>query len=102
MGQGMLAEACTSFPKMAGHSFGLASYWGLSHLRTHDTHVADTLAHSPPLPLAIDYVRDANVEDEADEEGTILAFKQRDRVRYARLYLPTTILQFAEVHRDHC
>lgn len=93
MGQGMQAEACTSSPKMAGHSFGSASYRALSHLRTHDTPVADTLAHSPPLSLAIDYVRDVSAEDEADVEGTILAFKQRDRVRYARLYVPATILQ---------
>jgi hypothetical protein len=51
------------------------------------------LAHSPPLPLVIDYVRDVSAEDEADEEGTIVALKQRDRVRCVRLYLPAAILQ---------
>jgi hypothetical protein len=48
------------------------------------------LAHSPPLPLTIDYVRKIGAED---EEGIILALKQRDRVRRVRLILHITILQ---------
>ena len=49
------------------------------------------LAHSPPLPLLIDYgSRDTATED---EDGIILAFKQRDRVRCVRLQLPITSLQ---------
>jgi hypothetical protein len=45
------------------------------------------LAHSPPLPLVIDYFlqRDLTAED---EEGAILALKQRDRVRRVRLDVP--------------
>ena len=48
------------------------------------------LAHSPPLPLAIDYTRDV---DAGNKEGAILALKQRDRIRRVRLNLPATILQ---------
>jgi hypothetical protein len=47
------------------------------------------LAHSPPLPLLIDF-GDNGTED---EEGIILAFKQRDRVRRVRLDFPITSLQ---------
>jgi hypothetical protein len=52
--------------------------------------VADMLAHSPPLSLVVDYIGDITAED---EEGAILAFKQRDRVRHVRLQTPVTILQ---------
>ena len=49
------------------------------------------LAHSPPLPLAIDYKsRDITAED---EEAIILALEQRDRVRRIRLSLPVLKLQ---------
>jgi hypothetical protein len=50
------------------------------------------LAHSPPLPLIIDYsyFKDPNRED---EEGAILALKQRDRVHRVRLGMPVTSLQ---------
>ena len=42
------------------------------------------LAHSPPLPLVIDY-NDEDLDIAAeDEEGIILALKQRDRVRRVR------------------
>ncbi|KAF8467930.1 hypothetical protein DFH94DRAFT_848132 [Russula ochroleuca] len=49
--------------------------------------VADMLAHSPPLPLVIDFddeEKDFNITAE-DEEGIILALGQRDRVRRVRL-----------------
>ncbi len=51
------------------------------------------LAHSPSLPLAIDYFdecRDITAEDEA---GLILALEQRDRVRRVRLRMPIQNLQ---------
>jgi hypothetical protein len=48
------------------------------------------LAHSPPLPLVIDYFRDLTAED---EEGLILALKQRDRVSRLRLRMPLIYLQ---------
>jgi hypothetical protein len=49
------------------------------------------LAHSPPLPLVIDYRhRDITAED---EEAIILALAQRDRVRRIRLYIPVLKMQ---------
>ena len=51
------------------------------------------LAHSPPLPLVIDYrdkFRDVTVEDEGE---TILPLKQRGRVLRVRLIAPVTSLQ---------
>ena len=50
------------------------------------------VAHSPPLPLVIDYFGqfDATAED---EEEAIFAFKQHDRVRRVRLLIPVTSLQ---------
>jgi hypothetical protein len=43
------------------------------------------LAHSPPLPLVVDYYyEDSNMNTE-DEEGLFLALEQRDRVRRIRL-----------------
>jgi hypothetical protein len=53
--------------------------------------VADILAHSPPLPLVIDFKgKDITAED---EEAIILALEQRDRVRRIRFYLPVLQLQ---------
>ena len=48
------------------------------------------LAHSPPLPLVIDYNGDITAEDEA---AIFLALEQRDRVRRIRFYLPVLNLQ---------
>jgi hypothetical protein len=49
------------------------------------------LAHSPPLPLVIDYEdRDITAKD---EEAIILALEQRDRVRRIRFYIPVLQLQ---------
>jgi hypothetical protein len=48
------------------------------------------LAHSPPLPLVIDYEDDGEdtVITAEDEEAIILALEQRDRVRRIRfIYL---------------
>ena len=51
------------------------------------------LAHSPPLPLIIDYYdNDLDVTTE-DEEGILLALEHRDRVRSIRLLLPFQSLQ---------
>jgi hypothetical protein len=63
---------------------GSASYLGLCLVCTNGTPVVDMLAHSPPLPLVIDYSdEDLDIAAE-DEEGIILALKQRDRVRRVR------------------
>ena len=49
------------------------------------------LAHSPPLPLVIDYEYKAITTE--DEEAIILALAHRDRVRRIRLTLPVLILR---------
>jgi hypothetical protein len=51
------------------------------------------LAHSPPLPLVIDYPDEYRDIAAKDEEGAILALKQRDRVRRVRLRMPIPNLQ---------
>ena len=51
------------------------------------------LAHSPPLPLIIDYCYFSKDPDTEDEEGAILALKQRDRIHRVRLIMPVTSLQ---------
>ena len=73
--------------------FGSATHLGLSLLCTYGTPIADMLAHSPPLPLVLGYFRSNRELTTADEEGIILALKQRDRVRRVRLYSAGTILQ---------
>ena len=76
---------------------GSASYLGLSLLCTYGTPVADILAHSPPLPLVLGYFTDRKLTTE-DEEGIILALKQRDRVRHVRFN--STIMQKLFVAMD--
>ena len=59
------------------------------------------LAHSPPLPLVIDYEYllddddddDDLLEEEDAEEGIILALEQRERVRYIKLSITGLNLQ---------
>ena len=69
-----------------------ASHLGLCLICKYGTPVADMLAHSPPLPLIIDYrARDITAEDE--EEGIILALQHRNRVRRIRLRIPIPSLQ---------
>ena len=70
---------------------GSASYLGLCLVCTYRTPVADMLAHSPPLPLVIDYqYHDITAED---EEAIALALAQRDRVRRIRFHIPLLSLQ---------
>jgi hypothetical protein len=57
------------------------------------------LAHSPPLPLVIDYSIQRDITAE-DEEGAIFALKQRDRVRRVRLQMPAADLQKLIVAMD--
>ncbi len=45
------------------------------------------LAHSPSLPLTVEYVSNDSITAE-DEEGMMLALQQRDRVRHLRLFYP--------------
>jgi hypothetical protein len=84
-----LAHVCRRWRNVI---LGSASYLGVSLVCTYGTPVADMLAHSPPLPLVIDYP-DEDLDITEDEEGAILALKHRDRVRRVRLWTPVTGLQ---------
>jgi hypothetical protein len=67
---------------------------GVSLVCTIGTPVADMLAHSPPLPLDIDYQFDEDDDITTEgEEGLIFALKQYNRVRRVRLWIPATSLQ---------
>ena len=85
-----LAHVCQRWRNVILRS---ASYLGLSLVCTKGTPVADMLAHSPPFPLLIDHYYDSHSISAEDEEATILALKQRDRVRRIRLNMPPTNLQ---------
>ena len=87
-----LAQICR---RWRGLVFGSASYLGLCLVCTNGTPIADMLAHSPPLPLIINYIhihhdRDITAED---EEGVVFALKQRDRVRHIHFRMPIRNLQ---------
>ena len=69
-----------------------ASYLRLSLVCTNRTPVANMLAHSPTLPLTVDYKGEAGITTE-DEEGILLAFGQRHRLRHLRLFLPVRVLR---------
>jgi len=45
-------------------------------------------AHSPRLPLIIDYIDQGHSVTEDEEAGIVLALQQRDRVRRIRLMMP--------------
>ena len=86
-----LAHVCQRWRDVV---LGSAAYLGVSLVCKNGTPVADMLAHSPPLPLVIDYFFDEDNDFTAeDEEGAIFALKQYDRVRRVRLYMPPTSLQ---------
>lgn len=71
-----------------------ASLLGLSLLCTYGTPVADLLAHSPPLPLVLDYCDLYDYLTADDELGIISALlEHRDRVRRIRIMQPVHILQ---------
>ncbi|KAI0275735.1 hypothetical protein BGY98DRAFT_37853 [Russula aff. rugulosa BPL654] len=83
-----LAHVCQRWRNLI---LGSASYLRLSIVCTIGTPVESMLAHSPPLPLTIDY-RSDDISAE-DEEGILLALEQRHRVRHIRLSLPPQILR---------
>jgi hypothetical protein len=83
-----LAHVCRRWRNLI---LGSPSYLGLCLVCTYGTPVVDMLAHSPPLPLVIDY-RNQNITAE-DEEAIILALAQRDRVRRIRFFQPVLQLQ---------
>ena len=93
-----LAHVCQRWRNVV---LGSASYLGVSLVCTNGTPVADMLAHSPHLPLVIDYYLDEDEDITAeDEEGSILALKQYDRVRRVRLRMPATSLHKLIVTMD--
>jgi hypothetical protein len=83
-----LAHVCQKWRNLI---LGSATYLDLCLVCTDGTPVADMLAHSPPLPLVIDY-RGTDVTAE-EEEAIVLALEQRDRVRRIRFNLPVLKLQ---------
>jgi hypothetical protein len=85
-----LAHVCQRWRNLI---LGSASYLGLGLVCTYGTPVADMLAHSPPLPLIIDYDGENRDITADDEEGIILALKLRDRVRRVRLAMSVPSLQ---------
>ncbi|KAF8481665.1 hypothetical protein DFH94DRAFT_852486 [Russula ochroleuca] len=60
---------------------------------TYGTPVAEMFAHSPPLPVVVDYADQDREVTAEDEQGMLLALRQRDRVRRVRLHIPTSILR---------
>ena len=70
-----------------------ASYLGLRLVCTYGKPVATMLAHSPPLPLIIDYGDEHREVTTRDEEGILLALRRRRRVCRIRLWTPTSSLR---------
>ena len=69
-------------------TLGSASYLGLCLVCTFGTPIAGMLAHSAPLPFVIDHKDIDGTLITEDEEGMVLALKQRDRVHcIASVYL---------------
>ena len=83
-----LAQVCQRWRTLI---LGSTSHLGLCLVCTHGTPIADMLAHSPPLPLIIDYVEWEITAK--DEEGIILALAQRNRVRRIRFRMRVPNLQ---------
>ena len=53
------------------------------------------LAHTPPLPLTLDYGTNGSEDGltEEDKEGILLSLEQRHHLRHLRLFFPDQILQ---------
>jgi hypothetical protein len=84
-----LAHVCQRWRNL---TLGSASYLGLSLVCTNGTPVENMLAHSPPLPLTVDY-RSVHGITAEDEEGLLLALEQRHRLRHLRLVFPVQNLR---------
>ena len=86
-----LIQVCRRWRRLVLHS---AFYLQVSLVCARGTPVADMLAHSPPVPLVIDYIDgECHVLSPEDEEGIILALQHRDRVRRIRIRKSVSILQ---------
>ena len=77
-----------------------ASHLGLYLVCTYGTPVADMLAHSPPFPLIIDFGDEDHEVTDQDEDGILLAFRRRRRVRRIRLRMPASNLRRLVVAMD--
>ncbi len=84
-----LAHVCQRWRNLI---LGSASHLEVCLVCTIGTPIADMLAHSPPLPLIIDYLSKDDITAE-DEEAIVLALEQRDRVRRIRLQVPYPCLR---------
>ena len=92
-----LAHVCQRWRNII---FRSSSYLDVSLVCTYGTPVPDMLAHSPPLPLVIDYCEGDRHITAEDEEGMILALKQHDRLRRIRLGMLITKLRKAIASMD--
>ena len=72
---------------------GSASYLRLCLVCTYGTPVAEMLAHSPPLPLVLDYIDEDHDITTEDEQAIVLALRHRDRVHRIRLQMHIPNLQ---------
>jgi len=70
-----------------------ASHMGLSIVCSYRTPVAAILAHSPSLPLIIDYGDEDREVTLEDEQGILLALRKHLQVHRIRLRMPTSSLQ---------
>ena len=84
-----IAHVCQRWRNL---TLGSASHLCLSLVCTNGAPVENMLAHSPPLPLTVDYASEDGITAE-DEEGILLALEQRHRVRHLRLCFPVQNLQ---------
>ncbi|KAH9957591.1 hypothetical protein BC827DRAFT_1224515 [Russula dissimulans] len=81
-----LAQVCQRWRYLI---LGSASYLQLCLLCTFGTPIVDMLAHSPPLPLTLDYICSNNHDIGSEvEDEIILALQHRRRVRRIRLRMP--------------
>ncbi len=71
---------------------GSASYLRLSLVCTNGVPVANMLAHSPSLPLTVEYISNNDITAE-DEEGIMLALGHQDHVRELCIVFPVWNLQ---------
>jgi hypothetical protein len=84
-----LAHVCQRWRNII---LGSAVSLDVSLVCAHGAPIADILAHSPPLPLIVGYFTNI-LEPNTEEEGLIIALKQRDRIRRLRLGNPAAIMQ---------
>ncbi|KAH9961730.1 hypothetical protein BC827DRAFT_256218 [Russula dissimulans] len=85
-----LAQVCRRWRHLI---FDSASYLRFCLVCTYGRPVVDMLAHSPHLPIVLDYFDENHDITAEDEEGIVLALQQRHRVRRIRLLMPGSNLQ---------